>query len=93
MICPNCETILPDDSVFCPECGSRVDAATSANTYGDESAPLSGSARNASHEDAEKNTKIGMVVVLVVALLVVIGIIAAIFILPGCINSLTNGGQ
>lgn len=24
MVCSNCNAILPDDSVFCPECGSKV---------------------------------------------------------------------
>ncbi len=89
MICPNCGTSLPDGTGFCPECGSPVNPSGASYT-GDEPEPLTGSARNAQHENAESNTKIGIAVTVVVAALVVIAIICAIIFVPGIIKSITD---
>lgn len=64
MFCGNCGKQIADDSVFCPECGERIDGAGSVvpKTYDVQT----------NNSATRKNKRVGIAVVAVAAVLVVI---------------------
>ena len=77
MVCPHCGAEVPDNVTYCGECGGDVTAAPTTPSPRTSSRPKN--ARRVS-EEAEKaqNTRLGMGVVLAIAIIAIVCAIIAL---------------
>lgn len=85
MNCPNCGTSLPDTARFCPNCGTRMEgvpqppfASSQMSTPAGDLAPDDMSSSQALTPEKRRNTSLGIIVVVALALLLVAGGIVGI---------------
>ncbi len=94
MFCGNCGAQVPDGSSVCPNCGAQMAAKSQAPQFNQQSLNAAGAKAKGFAEKATKNLdskKIGMIAAAVVAAIVVIFILKAIFGGSGLKGTYTDG--
>ena len=94
MFCGNCGAQVPDGSAVCPNCGAQMAAKSQAPQFNQQSLNAAGAKAKELAGNATKNLdskKIGMIAGAVVAVIVVIFILKAIFGGSGLKGTYTDG--
>lgn len=78
MICPHCNTQIPDDVQFCGECGAKLLSPTAPTTTQPTHTSQTNVTRVSPEEEQLQNTKIGIIVVSSIAAFTIVCAIIAI---------------